>query len=550
MKWENKSWLSLLLIILCTGGALIWTNVANSNDTFASIQDGLVPLAKVFQEVNKRYVDKVEPEKFLKSGIDGMLQTLDPYTNYLEREDKDQLDILTQGKYEGVGLILMYRNNGVTVSEPPFLGTPAAKAGIREGDQIVKVNGIQTKDLGFEKTVQQIRGPRGTEVILTIEREGETKALDFALVREQIKVEDVIYSGIVRDGVGYILLTRFSKNAAAEVAQAIQQMNSRNCKSLILDLRSNPGGILEAAVEISELFLPKNTTIVSTRGRSPETNQVFKSVRDPIFGEKPLIVLVNETSASASEIVAGAIQDHDRGIILGDTTYGKGLVQTPVSLSANAILKITTSKYYTPSGRCIQKRNYSQWEDTTEINKKTAYKTDRGRTVYAGGGIVPDLVIQEPRESDLFFDLVRKSMFFNFAVQFVHTHAKPDSNIRISEETVQEFKKYLKQKSYEYKHPIEKSLVALKAEALQGSYATDVLKDVDKLEQTLVKAKEGMFANSQKDIQRALRLELGSKYFGTRRQIEIALEDDSVFQKAMSILNDMENYNNLFEQKK
>ena len=549
MKTIKKTWFSLLVIVIFIGAALIWTNVASSDDTFASIQDGLMPLAKVFQEVNKRYVDKVDPEKFLKSGIDGMLQTLDPYTNYIEKDDKDQLDILTKGKYEGVGLTLTYRNNVVTVAEMPFIGTPSFKAGILEGDQIIKVNGILTKDLGYEKTVQQIRGPRGTEVILTIRREGESKLLDFTLVREEIKIENVTYSGLVREGIGYILLNRFSKYAAPEVTQAIEKLKGQNCKSLILDLRSNPGGMLEAAVEVSELFLPKHATIVSTRGRSPETDQVFKSVKDPIFSEGNLIVLVNEASASASEIVAGAIQDHDRGVILGDTTYGKGLVQTLVNLTPTSALKITTSKYYTPSGRCIQKKNYSQWEDTTEINKQGIFKTDKGRVVHAGGGIVPDMVIHETGESDLFYDLVRKSMFFNFAVQYANTHARPDSNFTLSDDIIQDFKKYLKQKSYEYKHPIEKSLITLKSEAVRGGYQTDLLKDVNRLEQTLTKAKEDIFANSLKDIKRALKVELGSKFFGTKRQIEIALENDTVFQKAMTILTDQVYYRTLLNGK-
>jgi carboxyl-terminal processing protease len=491
----------------------------------------------------------VEPEKFLKAGISGMLGTLDPYTNLVEKEEKEQLDILTNGSYGGVGLVLMYRNNIVTVAEPPFLGTPAAKAGIREGDQIVSVNGSFTKDLGFEKTVQQIRGLRGTEVVIAIQREGEEKLLEFTLIREQIRVEDVTYSGKVSDGIGYIVLTRFSKNADSEMSQAVQKLKSIGCHSLVLDLRSNPGGMLEAAVGVSELFLQKNATIVSTKGRTPETDQVFKSVKDPLFKDGRMIVLVNEGSASASEIVAGAIQDHDRGIVLGDTTFGKGLVQTVVSLTATSVLKITTSKYYTPSGRCIQKRNYSQWEDSTDMDKNAVYKTEKGRVVHAGGGIIPDMVIREADPSDMFYDLVRKAMFFNFAVFYSNTHAKPDSDFQVTDGIMGEFKQYLKQKSYGYKHPIEKSLENLKTEAVKGGYQTDVLRDVQALENTLTKAKEDMFANSSKDIKRALRLELSSKYFGSKKQIESSLQDDPVFQKALALLKDQVEYTGVLEGK-
>lgn len=404
MKYYNRIGLSCFLILSILGGALVWTNAARSSDTYANIQNNLIPLVNVYKEVTRRYVDEVNSEKFLKAGIEGMLGTLDPYTNYIEKGDKEQLDILTEGKYEGVGLSLNYRNNVVTVGEPPFAGTPAFRAGIREGDQIIKVDDQFTKELGFEKTVQNIRGPAGTEVKLTIVREGEPKPLEFVLIRKSITIEDVQYSGFIKGGIGYILLTRFSKNAGPEVEQAIKNLKSQNqLTSLILDLRSNPGGMLEAAVDVAQLFLPKNATVVTTKGRSRETAQEFKSTHDPLFGEGRLIILVNQFSASASEIVAGAIQDHDRGIIIGDTTFGKGLVQTVVPLSPTSALKITTAKYYTPSGRCIQRKNYSEWEDSTAIDPKADFKTDKGRRVYEGGGIIPDAIVRIPEANDYYW---------------------------------------------------------------------------------------------------------------------------------------------------
>ncbi|MDM7926371.1 MAG: S41 family peptidase [bacterium] len=542
MKW------SLILVLTVLGAALLWTNSARSTDTYASIQNSLVPLVNVYKEVSRRYVDPVDSQKFLRAGIDGMLETLDPYTNYIEREDKDQLEILTEGKYEGVGLVLNYRNNVVTVAEPPFQGTPAARAGLREGDRIIKVGNQLTKDLGFEKTVGQIRGPAGTEVTLTIERDGEPKPLEFTLVRRSITVEDVQYAGFLENGVGYVLLTRFSKNAGPEVDRAIRQLKARGeLNALVLDLRSNPGGMLESAVEVSELFLPKNTTIVSTRGRTPDADQEHRSRRDPVFGQGRLVVLVNAFSASASEIVAGAIQDHDRGVIIGDTTFGKGLVQTVVPLSPDAALKITTAKYYTPSGRCIQRKHYSDWEDSTDLDTAAEFRTSSGRPVSGGGGIIPDLVVPLPEASDYYWDLRRKSLFFNFAVTYANTHPAKDSTVSVSSDIIEAFRGYLKEKQYEYRHPIEKELTALKNESIRKGYGNEILKNIDVLEKSLDRAEEDMFANSLVDIRKTLQSELVSKYFGVRQQVAAGLREDATVQKALSVVSDRGSYESLLK---
>ena len=385
---------------------------------------------------------------------------------------------------------------------------------------------------------------------LTIQREGEPKLLEFTLVRKSIKVEDVQYYGFINHGTGYILLTRFSKNAGPEVEQAIQYLKAQQpLNSLILDLRSNPGGMLEAAVEVAELFLPKNVTLVSTKGRSKETVQEFKSTKDPIYGEGQLVVLVNQFSASASEIVAGAIQDHDRGILVGDTTFGKGLVQTVVPLSQTSALKITTAKYYTPSGRCIQKKNYSEWEDSTSIDPNAHFQTDQGRKVYQGGGIIPDAVVRLPEASDYYWDLRRKSLFFNFAVTFANSHPVKDSTLVISNDIVDDFRKYLKEKNYQYEHPIEKSLISLKNESIKNGYENEMLKDIDKLEKTLRRAEDDMFYNSLNDIKKTLRTELTSKFFGIRKQIENGLQDDPVLQKATELLGSRESYMGLLDKK-
>ena len=542
MRKSRRYWWSLPFIFLLTAGALLWTNRAESTDFYASISKNLNVLGLIYKEVSRQYVDTVDPEKFFRAGIDGMLNTLDPYTTYIDEEDKSQLQIITEGQYGGVGLLLTNRNNMVTVGEPPFLGTPAYRAGIREGDIIIKVDNVFTKDVTFDETARLVRGTPGTEVRLTIQREGELKLLEFTLVREQIKVDDVRYSGFIDEGIGYILLTRFSKNAASEVSQAIYDLKKANLKGLVLDLRSNPGGVLESAVRIADLFLPKNSLIVSTRGRESSSVQEFKSTLEPVYGEGPLVVLVNRFSASASEIVAGAIQDHDRGVILGDTTFGKGLVQTVIPLTQKTALKITTRKYYTPSGRCIQKQNYSTWEDSTRVDNSSVYRTDSKRAVFGGGGIAPDLTLSFDPVSDLVVDLNRKSLFFNFAVHYVNTRAPLDTNFQVDDKILDDFKKYLNEKSYEYHHPAETSLAALETEVVKKGYGSSIAKNIDLLQESLNEIKEDIFKNSINDMRHFLRIELASKFFGTKRGVEVGLKDDPVIKKALEVLSNKELY--------
>jgi carboxyl-terminal processing protease len=541
---SKQLWSGILLSIILIGGALVWTKAAQSGDVYSTIKNNFYILSQIYQEVSRRYVDKIDPEKFLKAGIEGMLGTLDPYTTYIEKDEKSQLQIITHGNYGGVGMPLNFRNKVVTVADPPFLGTPSYRAGIRAGDKIIEVDGVTTKELGFEETVKRIRGKPGTEVTLTISRGGESELLDFTLIREQIKVPVLRYAGVLKDDIGYIRLTQFSKNAGQEVKKELLKLKEKNIRAMIFDLRSNPGGLLEIAVEIADLFLPQNEIIVSSRGRNKKIDH-FISQNKPIIGDGPLVVLVNRNSASASEIVAGAIQDHDRGVVLGDTTFGKGLVQTVIQLSPNEALKITTAKYYTPSGRCIQKQNYSIWNDSTEIDTTIKYRTDNDRPVSGGGGIIPDVIVHYPEVSNLVWDLRRKSHYFNFAVKYVNTHTIVDSNFQIDKEIFNDFKTYLDDKSYVYQHPIEKDLEIFRKEAEEKEYDKTLLENIEHLQLSLNKTKENIFQNSEEEIKQILRIELASKFFGTRREVEISLENDPVIQKAIELLGDKELYVNI-----
>lgn len=527
----------ILLVTLFFGESFSRTS---EKDVYALTAENIQTFADIYREIAVNYVDEIDPEKVMEAGIDGMLTTLDPYTVYIEKEAKEQLQIFTQGKYQGVGMLLNYRNNTLTVADPPFIGTPAAKAGIRAGDQILEVDGKSTKDMGFNKSVQHIRGPKGTGVTLKIKRLGTPKVLMFTLIREEIKIEDVAYAGMIDDHVGYIKLTRFSKNASREVAQALHQLKAAGMKSLIFDLRYNPGGVLEASVQMADYFLPKKATIVSTKGRTKSSNRTFVSTQEPIFGKGDMVVLVNGGSASASEIFAGAIQDHDRGIVLGDTTFGKGLVQTIFPLSQISALKMTTAKYYTPSGRCIQRQSYFDSDSTLDNDK--AFKTDEGREVYGGGGIAPDIYVELPTVNPMLIDMRRNSLFFDFAVKFTSENPLVDSTHIVNDKILTAFKKYLTDKEYSYQHPLEKHLDALKKEINSNGYTKSILRDIQGLESALDVTKNEIYDHSIEDIKKVLLSELVSKYLGSKAEIELGLQEDVVVNKARDILNQKENY--------
>ena len=544
MSLIRKNWIGISIVTVLL--LLVIVNLY-AKDIFSEIDKTFPVIKDVYKEVVIRYVDDIDTEKFLKAGIDGMLSTLDPYSTYIEKEDKEQLQILTDGKYEGVGMGLSVRNGRVTVIDPPFLGTPAARAGIREGDAIVEVDGEPTKGLSLDKTVHKIRGPAGSPVTLSIMRNGAEQPLEFTLIREKIKIEDVRFAGIIDKGIGYIRLTRFSKNAAQEVREKVRQFNQEPLNGFILDLRSNPGGMLDAAVQVADIFLPKGLVIVSTRGRTKDSIKEYQSRWDPLIHDVPIVVLVNRISASASEIVAGAIQDHDRGIVIGDTTFGKGLVQTVVPLTHVSALKITTAKYYTPSGRCIQRQDYSMWADTVDTAEEIAFQTDNGRPVFGGGGIIPDIVLEPEKVNDLVWDLQRKSHYFNFAVEYTGTHTKMDSSFQVTDAMIREFEKYLKKQNYVFKHPIESELSSFKKEVLEEGYDASVLLDIEKLQKSLDKTKDDMFQSSIKDIKRVLRLELMSKAFGSQRESEVSLEDDKVVLRGISLIHDPEFYANILD---
>ncbi len=510
---------------------------------------------RVYKEIVSNYVDEVDPEKFMHAGIEGMLETLDPYTVYLAGKDEDEIDLMTHGQYGGVGISIGVRDGFITVLSP-MEGYSAFKQGVRAGDKIMEIDGKSVFGMNPDSVRLFVRGEPGTIVKMKIEREGEKKPIEFSLVREEIQVNNVSYFGFVNNNVGYIRLDRFSRRAGEEVRQAIKEMKVKgDLKGIILDLRDNPGGLLDAAVEIVSKFAPQGSTIVSTRGRKEEEEKVFRVEEEPVAADIPLVVLVNKGSASASEIVAGAIQDLDRGVILGTRSFGKGLVQTVLPLNYDASLKITTARYYTPSGRCIQEIDYlHKNKDGVFTVKpdslKKEFKTIHGRIVKESGGIAPDTVVVGEEGSVYYVELLRKAMFFNFATQYVAKNPTNDGDFKITDGTVEEFHKYVKSQKFEFVNPAEKKLGEVKDIMQKEHYASTALASIDGLISQIQKENGNGFLRYKDEIKNELQEEINARYNGEKGRTKLSLEHDTQVQTAASLLLDKKKYQKILMAKK
>jgi carboxyl-terminal processing protease len=446
---RRNLFLVTFVILLCgVLGALFGQRINSNGGGDADLRDGLSTFTQVFDVVQKNYAEPVNADKAIYNGaIPGMLRALDPHSNFFDPKSYSLLREEQKGKYYGVGMQVGPRNNKVIVIAP-FVGTPAYRAGIRPGDIIVAVDGKPTDNLSTSEVAEMLKGPKGTTVRITILREGSEKPLDFSVVRDEIPRYSVDLHFLIRPGIGYMHVSGFQETTEHEVQEALDEMG--DIKGLVLDLRQNPGGLLSEGVGVADKFLKKGQVIVSHRGRSsPE--RIYKAAHGNAGKDYPIVVLVNRGTASAAEIVAGAIQDHDRGLVLGETTFGKGLVQTVYPLSENTGLALTTAKYYTPSGRLIQRDYtglslydyYYNHGDNADKNANREVKlTDSGRTVYGGGGITPDVKFTEPKNTKFEDDLLQHYAFFNFAKHYIVDH-KIAKNFEIDDPVMQDFRKFL-----------------------------------------------------------------------------------------------------------
>lgn len=525
------------------------------DDIYFSINKNIDIFGRVYKEIVSNYVDEVDPERFMRSGIDGMLETLDPYTQYLGGKDENEIDLLTHGQYGGIGVSIGVRDGAIIVLSP-MEGYSAHKQGVKAGDKIVEIDGINVTGMNPDSVRLKVRGEPGTIVKMKVEREEEKNPIEFVLVREQIQVHNVGYSGYVKEGIGYIKLERFSNRAGEEVRQAIKEMKVKgNLKGIILDLRDNPGGLLNAAVDVVSKFASQGSMVVTTRGRKGGEEKEYTVEEEPVAADVPLAVLINRSSASASEIVAGAIQDLDRGIIVGTRSFGKGLVQTVIPLSYESSMKITTARYYTPSGRSIQEIDYLHKNKdgvfaVTPDSLKREFKTANGRLVKELGGISPDTVVENGNHSSFYNELIRKAMFFKFATTYVAKHASPEGELVVTDELLKQFEEYNAAQKFEYTEPVERQLNDLKTTMKKEKYASASIASVDALLQQLQKEKSSAFVRYKEELRNELSEELTGRYSGEKGKIKVSLEHDGQVQTAAALLANTKAYQNLLKPKK
>ena len=500
--------------------------------------------ASMFREVNLYYVDSVDPGKLMKKGIDEMLNSLDPYTNFIPESEKDDYRFMTTGHYGGIGAVIRQKGEYTVISDP-YEGYPAQKNGLLAGDIILKIDGLSAQGKKTDEISHKLKGSPGSQVKLLIQRDGNDTPFEKTLTREEIKVKSVPYYGIIRNGIGYIKLNSFTESASSEIAAALKEMKATgNLRGLVLDIRGNPGGLLNEAVNVSNIFIEKGQEIVSTKGKIKENNRVYKSINDAIDKDLPLAVLVNSGSASASEIVSGALQDLDRAVIIGQRTFGKGLVQNTRPLSYNTQLKITTSKYYIPSGRCIQALDYSHRNDDGSVGKipdslVTAFKTHTGRTVYNGGGILPDVITSLKKLSNISTSLLNKNIIFDYATYYYRRHPQQAfTDITLTDTDFSDFQSFISTKEYDYTTKSEKSLEDLRKNAEEEKYYTDLKSGLDSLQSKLAHNKQDDVIRNKNEIISILEEEIASRYFYQSGRIRESLLHDKEFDKAIDVLID------------
>ena len=495
----------------------------------------------LLRELNLNYVDEINPGELNENAIKAMLEGLDPYTVFIPESDIENAKFMTTGEYGGIGAIIQYDGEFTRISDP-YEGWPAQKAGIIAGDAILEVNGVDCKKKNTQEVSNLLKGQPGTEVTLKLKRYGQEQPLEIKLKREKVKIDNIPYYKVFDNGIAYLSLSGFTRDAAKEVKEKFVEMKKGNeLKGFVIDLRGNGGGLMNEAVDIVNLFIPKGKPVVSMKGKAATANSMHPTTNESVDLEIPLAILVDGSSASASEIVAGAIQDYDRGVIIGQRTFGKGLVQNILPLSYNTQMKVTVAHYYIPSGRCIQEIDYSHKKDTAQMKKDTlgkAFKTMGGRTVYEGHGITPDVKVSRDPYATVTAYLFGKNYIFDYANKFYSEHKSiaPAERFQIDEATYQDFMKFVKDKKFSYTTESEKAIEKLKKTAKEEGYLDKIKPQIDLLEKNLAAEKDNDLLNNRKDIEELLRSEIVGRYYYQKGRIVASLNDDPDLKRAFEIL--------------
>lgn len=535
------------ILAFCIGSCLIIAGLfsISAKDSYFEVSKNLEVFAHLFQELNIYYVDETEAGKLMKTGIDAMLKSLDPYTVYYPEEEIEDYRFLTTGKYGGIGSLIRKNGEFVIIAEP-YEGFPAQKAGLRAGDIILEVDGNDASGKNTSELSKLLKGQANSIVLLKIKR--EDKEFEKELLREDIKLGDVPYYGMISDKAGYIALNSFTQSAASEFKKAFVSLEKQGMEALVFDLRGNGGGLLQQAVEIVNFFVPKGQLVVSTKGKMSNWDHEYKASKEPINLEIPIVVLINGSSASASEIVAGTLQDLDRALVVGQKSFGKGLVQQTIPLSYNTQMKVTVAKYYIPSGRCIQKIDYANKVNgkASEIPDSLAaeFKTKNGRVIYDAGGISPDIKITERKYANISQSLLLKGHVFDYATFFRNKFDSiPKANeFQLADDQYREFVSFLDGKDYAYKTESEKLLEYLEEVTKEEKYFDEVEDVYKTLEDKIFKSKEEDLNTFKAEVKELLENEIVSRYYFQEGRVQSSLKYDSEVNKAISLVNDLTNY--------
>lgn len=541
-----KRKISLFIVI---AGTLVFFAFAGPGEKYFDIAKSLDIFATLFKEVNTYYVDEVEPKKLIQTGIQGMLESLDPYTDYIPEEDLEAFSIQTTGQYAGIGALIGIVNKKIVITHP-YENFPAQKAGLKVGDEIISIDGKNVKGKATSETSALLKGNPKSEVEVSIDRVG--KEMTFRIAREKIKISNVVYQGIIDPAIGYIKLDDFTPGAAKEVEESMNSLKQKGATKIIIDLRDNPGGLLYEAVNIVNLFIPKGKEVVATKGKVQDWNKSYVTLNSPVDTQIPLVVLTSGGSASASEIVAGALQDYDRAVLVGQKTFGKGLVQITRPLAYNAQLKVTTAKYYIPSGRCIQALDYAHRKNDGTVEKfadslKAAFKTSSGRTVFDGGGLDPDIAIKNESPGSAIIELVRSGLIFDFSTRYCNQHPAPANlqDFHLSDQDYSQFETWVKQQPFTYTTDLEKQAENLIASAKDERYYPELQNSLTTLQSKIAQNHSTFMTRFRPEIQHYLEEEIAFHYGLNKGKAEISLGRDKEILEAKRILGDSEAYKKL-----
>ncbi|WP_018479861.1 S41 family peptidase [Pontibacter roseus] len=534
------------LVIGCL--ALTLVSFKSESERYFEIAKNLDVFATLFKEVNTYYVDEVPPAKLVRTGIDAMLKSLDPYTNYIPEDDIEDFRTMTTGQYGGIGALIGSRNGKVMV-QMPYENSPAHKAGLVIGDEIVKIDGVNVSNKTTSEVSKLLKGQANSTIKLEVRSYGQTKPRTVELTRANIMVDNVPYYGMLDKEIGYFQLSGFTVDASKEVRTAVQKLKEQGAKKIIFDLRDNPGGLLHEAVNISNLFVDKGKDIVSTKGKVKEWNKTYKALDEPLDKEIPLVILTSSRSASASEIVAGVMQDYDRAVLVGERTFGKGLVQATRPLSYNSQLKVTTAKYYIPSGRSIQAIDYTHRNEDGSVGKipdslRVAFKTATGRVVYDGGGVSPDVEVERTTFSDIARAIASKGYFFEYANKYraEHPSIAPAKDFKMTDADYQKFIAYLEDKDVSYTTKVERELEELSEKAKEGKHLDDIKGELATIRKKVSHNKANDLTRFRTEIQEMLEAEIASRYYLQKGYIESSFDDDPDILMAKRVLTDSQEY--------